>query len=319
MLFMKYLTLLLTLLLGTSAICMGQISPKIVRERKKLIKNHSYKQNPIIKLDSKTITIEEFLRLPDDTIAGIAPYYRTEESPLPEEAVIAVQTHHYLDSIHVAYRVSGIQRYREHEMETFYGNDEPLILFGERQISRNEFIHLPEETVAFVNFYFSDFVKDYYGPKANYGLVYVCPRAARSTITYNDALPLPANGRNYMDSFSTVFGGTYDDPSNITVSRMIQDKLSQYKELIDKEVKATVYVSCIIHTDGTIEPIIIERFDNATEEAIQQRDMLIGISKEIIHSLPRWEPVNEILYNRYTQSYVTGIREASVTLPVKFQ
>ena len=315
---MKHLAILLTLLLGTSAICMGQVSSKTVRERKKLVKTYSSKQNPIITLDSKTISLEDFLRLPDDTIAGIVPY-KTGEPPLFEGAVIDIKTHHYFDSIHVAYRVSGIQRYREHEMETFFGNDEPLILFGARQISRNEFIHLPEDTVAFVNFYFSDFVKDYYGPKAKHGLVYVCPRAARSTIIYNDALPLPANGRNYMDSFSTVFGGTYDDPSNITVSRMIQNKLSQYKALIDKDVKATVYVSCIIHTDGRIEPNIIERFDNATDEAMQQRDMLIHISKEIINSLPSWEPAHEILYNRYTQINVTGIREVSVTLPVKFQ
>ena len=314
---MKHLAILLTLLLGTSAICMGQVSSKIVRERKKLVKNYSPKQVPTITLDSRTISLEDFLRLPDDTIAGIVPY-KTGEHPLFEETVIDIKTHHYFDSIHVVYRVSGIQRYREHEMETFFGNDEPLILFGERQISRNEFIHLPEDTVAFVNFYFSDFVKDYYGPKAKHGLVYVCPRAARSTIIYNDALPLPANGRNYMDSFSTVFGGTYDDPSNITVSRMIQNKLSQYKALIDKDVKATVYVSCIIHTDGRIEPNIIERFDNATDEAMKQRDMLINISKEIITSLPLWEPANEVLYNRYTQSFVSGQREVSVTLPVRF-
>lgn len=314
---MKHLTLLLTLLLGTSAICMGQVSSKIVRERKKLVKNYSPKQVPTITLDSRTISLEDFLRLPDDTIAGIVPY-KTGEHPLFEETVIDIKTHHYFDSIHVVYRVSGIQRYREHEMETFFGNDEPLILFGERQISRNEFIHLPEDTVAFVNFYFSDFVKDYYGPKAKYGLVYVCPRASRSKIKYNDSFPLPANGRNYIDSFSTIFGGTYDDPSNITVSRMIQDKLSQYKALINKDVKATVYVSCIIHTDGRIEPNIIERFDNATDEAMQQRDMLIHISKEIINSLPSWEPAHEILYNRYTQINVTGIREISVTLPVRF-
>ena len=314
---MKHLAILLTLLLGTSVICMGQVSSKTVRERKKLVKNYSPKQVPTITLDSKTISLEDFLRLPDDTIAGIVPY-KTGEHPLFEETVIDIKTHHYFDSIHVVYRVSGIQRYREHEMETFFGNDEPLILFGERQINRNEFIHLPEDTVAFVNFYFSDFVKDYYGPKAKHGLVYVCPRAARSTIIYNDALPLPANGRNYMDSFSTIFGGTYDDPSNITVSRMIQDKLSQYKALIDKDVKATVYVSCIIHTDGRIEPNIIERFDNATDEAMQQRDMLINISKEIITSLPLWEPANEVLYNRYIQSFVSGQREISVTLPVRF-
>lgn len=104
-------------------------------------------------MDSKTIAIEEFLRLPDDSIAGIAPYYRTEESHFSEEAVTAVQTHLYLYSIHMVYRVSSIQRYREHEMETFFGNDEPLILFDERQISRNEYIHLPDDTVAFVNYF----------------------------------------------------------------------------------------------------------------------------------------------------------------------
>ena len=44
---MKHLAILLTLLLGTSAICMGQVSSKIVRERKKLYSTTAFQTSDV--------------------------------------------------------------------------------------------------------------------------------------------------------------------------------------------------------------------------------------------------------------------------------
>lgn len=316
---MKACLMCFFLFLYISPYSKAQITNKIKRERKQLIRKQLPADNQLIFMDNVPISIEKFLNIPQDSIANIYPYRDDKNVNSNKYESIHIFTHHYTDSVSIANRKGLIASYRENEMQCFYGNNEPLILFGDRKISRNEYYELAEDTVAFVNFYFSDFVKSYYGPEAKYGLVYVCPRAVKSSIVYDDGLPLPANGRNYVDDFSSLFGNMYDTSVRVRNARYVAQKLREDQELKESGCKARITVSCVVHTDGSIEPKIIEDISNYNDAAIKNMDRIIRIAKEAIATLPNVEPALESLHNKHLNKNVHGTREASLSITTKVE
>ena len=299
----------------------SQSSQMTKKERKRLLKECQKKGDTYITLDDKQIDFKTFINLPD-SITNITPFESLDKDSIDTSKQIHINavTTQYLDSIHIANRKGIIRGYRVNEINTFFYKNNPLILYGNRRITRDEYYELDEADVAFVNFYLSDFVKEYYGTEAKHGIVFVCPRAKKSSIKYTDALPLPANGRNYMDDFGRVWGGWLTDNNGMDIShRYIQTKMQEYNDSIAFGTHAVVVVSCIVHTDGTIEPNIIENIYDANEQALLQKDKLIQFSKEIITSMPKWEPAFEMLYERYLNDAVMSYREKSVSLSVRFK
>lgn len=313
----------ITYVLGSFMPSFAQPTPRQRRERMKIVKRVSKIRNPFIRLnDNKEISVEEFINL-SDSIWGIFPYQNDSElahqwGEKGKNGMINVTTVQYQDSLAIAYRKEEIKLYRENEMECFFGKDEPLILFGDREISRQEYCELPEDTVAFVNFYMTKFVREHYAPNGANGIVYVCPRNTRSKIKYTRNIDYPANGRNYQRSLmyptpSFRDGGWY------SYIPYIHEKVKEYRTSIDKAIKATVIISCVIRPNGSIDPILVERIDTQQELTTEQQDTLVEISEQIIRSMPKWDnPGLELLYDKRTKEYIADEREYAVSIPVAF-
>lgn len=320
---MKILFFLIPCFLVFYTPSIAQPSSKQKRERMKIVKRFSKKTNPHIRLnDKKKLSIEEFLNL-SDSIQGIFHYdgdsgdfNRCDDKTT--NGMIDVVTVQYHDSLELAYRREEMKLYRENEIECFFGREEPLILFGDRKISRKEFCELSEDTVAFVNFYLTNFVREYYAPIGENGIVYVCPRNTRSMIKYTRDINYPANGRNYLKSVmypspSFRSGGWY------SYIPYINEKVKEYSKSIDKGLKATVIISCVIRPNGAIDPILVERIDTKQKLTTDQQNSLVEISEQIIRSMPKWEkPGVDILYDKRNKVYIEDLREYSVSLPIGF-
>ncbi|MDO4202683.1 MAG: hypothetical protein Q4D25_11300 [Bacteroidales bacterium] len=316
--------LFIFLMLGNVAVSFSQPTPKQRHERLKIVKKVSKTKNPYIRLnDNKELTVEEFLNL-SDSILWIHSYKSGDArtSHLGEKAtkgVIELWTRQYADSLEQAYRREMIKLYRENEMECFFGKDEPLILFGNREISRKEYSELPEDTVAFVNFYMTDFVRGHCAPKGKGGIVYVCPRSSRSEIKYTRYISCPANGRNYLRPMlyptpSFRDGGWY------SYSPYINEKVKEYRVPISVGERAQCVVSCVIRPNGSIDPILVERIDSSKELTAEQQDKLVEASEDIIRSMPKWENSGyELVYDKLRKEYLMDVREYSVSIPITFK
>jgi hypothetical protein len=302
---------------------LAQPTAKQKRERMKIVKRISKKKKPLILLnEKKELSVKEYVNLSDSISILVlhkngssgAAYYGEKGT----DGVISIRTQQYQDSLDSYYRRNAIVAYRQNEMDCFFGNEEPLILFGEHEISRKAFYELPEDSVAFVNFYLTDFVKEYYAPHGKKGIVYVCPRKKSSGIKYTESFPLPANGRNYLYDFGyswTSFEATGD---SISCGEYIQVALKAYEDEIDKSIQATVVVSCVIHTDGTIKPFLVERIETKQALAKELQEKLVRISEEVIRSMPAWQPGYGTLHDIRNNRDIIDEREAYRPISVHF-
>lgn len=294
------------------------------RERMKIVKRISRTRNPYIRLNDNTkISVEEFLNM-SDSIQWLRSYKSgSERAALWGEkgvnGVIDLRTVQYNDSLEMLCRINSIRDYRRNEMNCFFGNKQPLILFGDREISRKDFCELPEDTVAFINFFLTDFVKEYYAPKGSWGIVYVCPRNTRSQIKYIPSMDLPANGRNYIDDFYKKMFPYFTGGDEYSHMSYIHEIMKGYKEKIGKKINATVYISCVVRPNGTIDPILVEDIQTQQELTDVQLETIISISEDIIRTMPRWEmPGRGIVYDKKNNVYYEDIREYSISIPIGF-
>lgn len=321
---MKKIIIFFTILtLGLPFQSFAQPTPKQRRERIKLVKRVSKTKNPLIRLnENRELDVDEFLSL-SDSILWIRSY-RNGDTHSPRwgnnsDGLIEIWTVQYHDMWKSESRKNSIQKYRENEFKIFFGRGKPLILFGDQEISRKEFIELPEDTVAFVNFYLTDFVKRHYVPKGSQGIVYVCPRNIRSKINYVPSIDLPANGRNYIEDFYKDIFPCFAGGNKYSHMYYIREKVKEYKEKIGEEIKATVYISCVIRPNGTIDPILVEDIQTQQELTDAQTKSIVNASEEIILTMPRWEmPGGGIVYDKNKRVYLEDMREYSVSIPISF-
>ena len=310
---------------GATIPSQAQTNRQVRKERMKALRQCKTKkgQLPVIRLNLKEeLTVKDFLDYPeklrisvrDTTIDSIS----ASLGMLPIEPGLDVTTQHYLDSVAQDSRRLSIREYRRNELSCFFGREDPLILFGNQEISKKAFEELPEDTVAFVNFYLTDFVREYYAPKGKHGIVYVCPRKTRSKLMYTKGLPLPANGRNYIEHFYTEWGGLPTSGDWFSLSDYIKEKQKEYKDEIDNGTHATVITSCIVHTDGTVEPFFVEQMNIYKELTMEQKKKLARIAADIIRSMPPIKPGAGELYDRNSYRYVEDPREVYRSIPISF-
>ncbi|MBQ0023983.1 MAG: hypothetical protein KBT29_12190 [Prevotellaceae bacterium] len=312
---MKSLLLLLSLLTLSMSVH-AQVSKEQLKKRKKIIKQYSRKGDPLIYFnDRRRITVKEFFDAPGTIVTTSSDVLLDDESKA-KRTVIFVSTREYLDSCYLERRKLIAENYKRHEMDFFFGSEYPLILLDGMEISRDEYISMGEDKVAFANFYLSDFVKENYAPN---GMVYVCSRAKAEPLTYNKVLPLPVNGRNYIDELERMCGGFYiADPSRNGADSFLKKKVLECSDSLGNGVTATLVVSCKVDTEGKVSPIVVERMENANEQAMAMKDKLIALSKKMIDELPAWEPCEEMLYNSVTNDYEYDRRAYTVRIYVKF-
>lgn len=314
-------------MVGMSTPTFAQTSRQVRKERMKALRKCKTKksQTPVIRLNfKKLLTVEEFLNYPEKLQISVHDKKEIDsvllaQGVLPWDTDMDVKTQHYEDSVAQNGRLLAIRDYRHNELTCFFGREEPLILFGNQEISRKAFEELPEDTVAFVNFYLTDFVRDYYAPRGRHGVVYVCPRKIRSQLMYTRDLPLPASGRNYIEHFGVEWGGIPTTEGGwFSMFPYINEKLKEYQDEIDKGIHATVATSCIIHTDGTVEPFFVERIDTNSELTREQMEKLTKIAADVLRSLPPMMSGGGLLYNRRTHEYIWDSREVSRSIPISF-
>ena len=316
---------ILLFLLGFSICSFSQIPSKQRRERKKMIRECSRSRNPYIRLDRfKTLSIDEFLNYSDSIyritkIKGVDTITNHQDKRIVVDGALLVTTQQYHDAMELESRKGGIQDYRANEMRTFFGSEDPLILFGDREITRQEYCELPEDTVAFVNFYMTDFVKRHYAPEGSKGIVYVCPRNTRSKIKYIPTIDMPANGRNYIDVFYKEIFPCFTGGDGFSHLPYIREKTKEYKEKMDNDIKAIVYISCVVRPNGTIDPILIEDIKTQQELTDDLTASIINASEDIIRTMPRWEmPGGGVVYEKESRTLFDDPREYSITIPIAF-
>ena len=316
---------LLFLLFGYSLSSFTQISAKQKRERKKMIRECSQSKNPYIKLDQfRVLSVDEFLNYSDSIyeiiqVKGTTSITNHQNKNIAVDGALLVFTPQYHDRMDLESRKSSIQEYRLNEIRTFFGEDSPLILMGDREISRKEYCELPEDTVAFVNFYMTNFVRRNYAPRGKNGIVYVCPRNTRSPIRYNPGMTLPANGRNYINDFYKDMFPCFTGGNKLSHLSDIHEKAKEYSGQVGKDVKATVIISCVVRPNGTIDPILVEEVQSQQQLTDAQTESLVKAAEEIIRTMPRWEIAGGgVIYDKRNKEFIADQREYSVSIPITF-
>lgn len=298
-----------------STVSYSQVSKKQYKERKRLLKTISAKRDSAIVMDfDKILSPEEFLSLSEDTIYSMGLLKNSKK----DDGILVI-TEHYEDSVSMSNRKQSLRSYRQNEVLCFFGNQEPKILFGEKNISVKEFLDLPEDTVAFVNFYLSDFVKEHYPSKNKNGIIYVQPRAIRSSIKYTQKLPMPANGRNYHYAFGESYLPKLEKGFGTSTKYYTTEKVKEYVGQYDEGLGVSLCVSCVVYTDKTIKPILVERVESPNKLEKEQLDKMISIAYKIIQDMPQWyESGYGLLYNKLDHQYYSDEREFAVTLEFYF-
>lgn len=300
----------------TTIQCYAQPSSKEIRERKKILKKTFANGQPEILLNGKEkISVEEFLNLSEE-LDCIVPLTATSYSG----PVLVVDTKAFTEEEKMRHRKTQIKNYRQNEMQCFFGSKAPLIYFGDSIISKEQYYLLDEDTVAFVNFYPTDFVKQYYAEQGGEnGIVYVCPHEMCLSLPYSTHnLPIPIGDRNY----SHPAGPNGDPCYNIDNRRgedeysYIRKALSKYKGEIPANTKATIVIACVVDTHGHIKPVLIEDFRDANELGITHMNRLIDICKEVILTMPEWEPTCGNIYDRVERRVIPYSTEGYIQIPI---
>lgn len=300
-----------------------QVTKQQIKERKQLIKSFGKSTSPIIVVDKKkVISTEEFIHLQDSllhyTLSKNSHSFNLLDNDNNERYILDVTTLHYIDSLSMINRQNSMKSYRENELRCFFGDEEPLILFGTNRITKKDYINLREDTVAFVNFYVTDFIKEYYAPEGDKGIVYVCPRRIRSNIKYTDQLSRPANGRNYIEDFPIAIHPYFKNGDLRAHIPYLQEKVKEYKDDNIAGIKASVEISCVINTDGTIVPLFVEQIHAKQSLENKTKELLVTAANKIIQSMPNWEPGKGIIYNMANNKEIEDPREFSITIILKF-
>lgn len=290
-----------------------------MQKRKDALNTFSKRKKPLILINEKNVvSLDEYLsyhdKFVDYNFIKNKKYAISLYGKKAKNGVLRVYTHAYDDSLYSPMRDYVVKEFRKKEKNCFFGKSNPLILFGDKEISRQEYYDMPEDTVAFVNFYVTDFVKNFYGTKAKNGIVYMCPRKEHSTWE-RYWLSLPMGDRNYL----------YDENRRIVFSehdglpdRYIKEKIKGYQGRYDKTDGAELTISCLIEADGTISPLFIENIEAKKELTNDEQAAYINIATEIINNMPKWYDVGILVYDRDKCGLYEEIRETSVSLYFKF-
>lgn len=310
------IALFISIVFLSMAQCNAQPSSKEIRERKKILKKTFVNSQPDIILNGKQkLSVGEFLNLSEE-LECIIPI----SASLYAGPSLGVVTKKFLEEEKKRIRKNQIKEYRQNEMQCFFGEKEPLIYFGDSIITKEKYYLLEEDTIAFVNFYPTDFVKQYYAEQGGgNGIVYVCPREIRLSLPYSSHnLPIPIGGRNY--SHPTGPNGypcyDYDNRRGENEYSYIKKALSKYKDEIPPNTKATIVLACVVDIHGRIKPILVEDFLNANELGKSQMDRLIEICKEVLLAMPEWEPTCGNIYDRFEKYVIPYYTEGYIQIPI---
>ena len=83
---------------------------------------------------------------------------------------------------------------------------------------------------------------------------------------------------------------------------------------------ATIILSCVVYTDGRIEPFLVEGIETKQDLSPQQKDSLITASENLIRSMPLWEdPGWGDIYDYGKKEHLVDIREFAISIPIHWK
>ncbi len=319
MIILRLLILLILCFPSNSIFSMGRKNKGLSkRQKRELLALSSKDKDPAILLDGSVfLTAKEFLKmdvtLKEYSCKKLGDLY-TYNGDFPERGLLCINTQDYRDSFLLDNRIKHLRNFRENELQAFFGYRSPKIMTDKESLTIEEFLNLPEEDVAFINYYPSDLVRRYYGVEAENGIVYICKREKKSSINYSCLTGMPANGRNYIQNPLEI-APSINGGDNLAVFSYVQKKTDECA-LISKDLSAEVTFGCTIHLDGTVEPFIVEciKCDNKTNE--EQLDLAIHAIQEIIKTIPHMDLGDYVLDEDYKNQVIIDFREKYLRIPV---
>lgn len=320
---MKRFLLLSTLAFFAFFVASAQVYPtkKQMKKRNAVLKSYYKDVEPLIILDdNRKISKKEFVNCPD--VDHYWPNWRIKDPASNEGdsiSVVKVFSVAYEDSVKEEHFHDRVKYFRSTELLSFFGKSTPLILCEGKEISVKEYIALPDESVAFVNFYMNPYVRACYAPKGENGVVYVKLREKAVSFRYNDEMMLPVNGRNYMEElFSNAIPPFL--PANFCtgnlehyVSCKVEEHAAEWNG-----INAFVVMSCQVDTLGKVEPIMPEWLESDMDLSEEQKGAVIEVAKNIISEMPLFEYGIVRIYNERKRRYEVDKREFSITIPFCF-
>ena len=320
---MKRFLLLSTLAFFAFFVASAQVYPtkKQMKKRKAVLKSYYKDVEPLIILDdSRKISKKEFVNCPD--VDYYVPNLRIKETASSggdSISAIKVFTIAYEDSAREVYFHNRVKSFRSNEILSFFGKATPLILCDGKEISVKEYVAIPDESIAFVNFYMNPYVRACYAPKGENGVVYVKLREKAVSFRYNDGMTLPVNGRNYMEElFSNAIPpflpeSYYTGNLEHYVSSKVEEHAAEWNG-----INAFVVMSCQVDTLGKVEPIMPEWLESDMDLSEEQKGAVIKVAKDIISEMPLFEYGIVRIYNERKRRYEVDRREFSITIPFCF-
>ena len=233
-----------------------------------------------IMIDGKEIGLHDYLCFPDDDIEEL----ELELNPNHTKGTIVLKTKMLTQRTNIGFRKHLVKQFRINELETFFGLQIPVFNMDGKTIAQNDFLNLNEDTIAFINYYVTDFVKYYYGKN---GLVYILTHKNRRNISYRELpeLPIPIEGRAHILNYDWFPTTSWD------INSFTREWLKNHPINKKSNGSVKVMVSCVIETDGHINPIVaidIEHYETFKDEEIKS---IIETAMAIIRAMPKWEPV----------------------------
>lgn len=243
--------------------------------------------DPQLNIDNKTVTRHQFLAF-DGIIQSFA-FFKPGDPFLGDSTIFDLSKRGRVDVTSVegdikasqVFRKTDVFGYRYNELDNFFGFNRPLVLLNGNEITVREFVRLGEDSVAFIGYYTTDFVKSRYGEKGKNGVVIVKTSDNIIDITDVNNLPMPLEPRNYITTHP------HQMPLGFDLTGFSEEWLSKNAPSELKGIKTEVYVSTMVLSDGTIKPIIVTDIKDYESMDTNIQDYIVETSMILVNSMPK--------------------------------
>lgn len=233
-----------------------------------------------IMIDGKEMGIQDFLCFPDEDIDEL----ELNLNPRHTKGDIVIKTKAYMKEMNIGFRKHMVKQFRVNELEVFFGLRPPIFKMDGLTITEKEFLSLDEDSISFINYYMTDFVKHFYG---NNGLVYCLKNQDRRNTNYRDIpkLPIPLEGRAHIDNYD------WYPTVNMDINSFAREWLDNHQTNISFNDSVKVMVSCLIGINGKITPIVVTDIEHYETFKKEELNSLVEVAIALIGDMPKWEPV----------------------------
>ena len=268
----------------------GNVTDPLLRQQlgKLIVQKFVFQESaPVYIIDDDTVSQEQFLCYRPEPYSFFflkAGDYRTN-SP---NGAFFIQTEAQRLSDIMFFRNLEVREYRKRELVALFGYNTPQFLLNGKEMSKNDFLCLPEDSISIINYYTSSFVRQYYTPDKKNGIVYVEPTGNSRNLSFKQIYDIPFPSEERCHNLSTAEASpTFDKET------YVKQWLQRYCPEQIKEIHTKILISCVVKANGQIKPICvidILGYDRM-ERTIQK--IIVDTTMSIVESMPVWTPKNK--------------------------